>query len=165
MLIAFVICSVFGSETAKGQEVEKNRAGDESGFELAAKSKRLIYNGFDAPSAAHYRQALELANKLPFDGFAIRLECNDEGRKALGVNFPAVNTFTAAKWKQEWFDDAIADLSIANSNSNHHNFILVNAISASVDWLDDAAWNEVTEHFRLLAAAAKKNRKRPPAPL
>jgi hypothetical protein len=120
--------------------------------------KQLIYHGFDAPAAGHYAKHVELAKATPFSGFAIQLEASDEGRSAVEQNFPANEIWTSTPWMQSWFDESLEALREANARApEHQNFLCVHSNVDSVDWMDDDGWKQVTDHFRIMAAAAKRS--------
>jgi hypothetical protein len=127
-------------------------------FHRTASTKRLIYNGFDAPAAGHYAKHVQLAKASPFSGFAIQLEANEAGRQAVDKSFPADAMWKGIDWDPAWFAESTEKLREANSiASEHHNFLLFHANAEGVDWMDDAGWAKLTNHFRILALSAKKS--------
>ncbi len=64
------------------------------GFAQSIQNKKLILAGHDAPDSERYLAGLEHYAKLPFDGYAIRLDCSDAGAKACSTLEPGRTAFS-----------------------------------------------------------------------
>jgi hypothetical protein len=123
-------------------------------------NKRIILAGHDAPDSNRYLSNLLEYESLPFDGFAIRLDCTEEGVIACNNREPGRTAFSATSWKSSWFNESVKRLAKANETLPRETFILFNCNPGDVDWFDDQGWHEIVDHFRILARAAKASRSR-----
>ncbi len=114
--------------------------------------KRLIATGWDSPDTTQFRRDLRAMEKLPFDGVILYAQ----GRTGDGGRFDARLAFGTNHWERSFFTQALADLKAAHSERLTDNFLLLWTNPGNVDWFDDAGWNEVAEHWRLLAWLARE---------
>jgi hypothetical protein len=114
--------------------------------------KKLIEAGWDKPDTARLRANLKQMENTPFDGVIIGVTGTDDAGKTVQAR-PA---FSNVPWKREWFQSSIDDLKTIRSTKLTDNFIQVGANPGDVDWFDDAAWQQVVDHWRIAAWIAKE---------
>ncbi len=80
--------------------------------------------------------------------------------------YPTVRSWKVAMrllpepWQWSEFAQALADLREAQPTRATENFLLLYANPGNVDWFDDAGWNAVADHWRLLARLAREGNMR-----
>ncbi len=100
---------------------------------------------------------LEDYARLPFDGFAIRMDANAAGAKACNTVEPGRTAFSNVHWEFEWFAESTQRLAAANQNLRRETFLILNCNPGNIDWFDDAGWVEIVDHFRIFARVAKQS--------
>lgn len=113
--------------------------------------KKLIAAGWDSPSPSVLLEHLKEIEQTPFHGVRIIVEIKDEDGTRVGPR----RMFNNKPWKREWFMEEIQQLRKAKSKKLTDNFLAVGP-SAKLDWFDDAGWEQVTDHFRIVAWIAKE---------
>ncbi len=127
------------------------RAGDAPGIPSKMPERKLIAAGWDSPTPELLAKHIAEIEKTPFDGVRLRFEIEgDEGRKVA-----VERLINATPWKREWFAGTIAELRKVQNSRLKHNFLGVGA-GASIDWFDDAGWEQAIDHFRIVAWVAKE---------
>ncbi len=116
--------------------------------------KKLIQTGWDTPDTAQFRRDLPAMEQWPFDGVVV----SAQGRARDGTVFDAKPAFSTNRWERPAFSGALADLQAAHSTRLTDNFLILLANPGNVDWFDDAGWQEIVAHWRLLAWLAHKGR-------
>jgi hypothetical protein len=91
--------------------------------------------------------------KRPFDGVIFELTGRTKEGKPCAVR-PA---FSREKWEQEWFQTSVDQLRAGKFTRLTDNFITIGANPGSVDWFDDEGWQQIVEHWRIAAWAAKQS--------
>lgn len=113
--------------------------------------KKLIAAGWDSPTPEELVGLRETIEKLPFDGIRISVSVpTPDGKSA---DFYRI--MTPEKWEKAWFQEAVQNLQKAKSERLTENFLSVGA-GLEADWFDDAAWQNITEHFRIAAWVARE---------
>ncbi|HSA11825.1 MAG TPA: hypothetical protein P5205_15800 [Candidatus Paceibacterota bacterium] len=117
-----------------------------------AADKKFIELGWDMPDTtflrAHWR---EMEKEGPFDGVIFRVEAaTEDGRK---VSTQA--GWNRERWKQEWFNAALADLKACRFAKYTHNFVQFNATPKIIAWDDDEGWSALEEKLRICAWLAR----------
>lgn len=114
--------------------------------------KKLIAVGWDSPSPSVLLKHLKEIEQTPFDGVRIVIEVKDADGKRVGPR----RMLNDKPWKREWFEEEIQQLQKAQSKKLTDNFLAVGS-SSTLDWFDDAGWEQVVDHFRIVAWIAKKS--------
>ena len=114
--------------------------------------KRLIECGWDTPDTAALRKHLDQAEQAPYDGIRIKAI----GKTAAGETAHLTYSFDPEAWDRESFQGAIDDLKACNWQHMTHNFLATGANPGSVDWFDDAGWEQIVDHMRIAAWVAKE---------
>ena len=114
--------------------------------------KKLIATGWDMADSTRLRANLEQMEQRPFDGVVLRLEGRiDETKRCL-----VRTAFIHRKWERAWFQHCIDNLKACRFRRFTDNFVLIGANPGNVDWLDDAGWAEIVDHWRIAAWLAKQ---------
>ena len=112
---------------------------------------RLIATGWDAPSPARFREGLSQFERWgAFDGTTIA----PTRKQADGRTVNSRNAFGREHWQWSEFADAVRDLREVKPVTATNNFLFLYANPGDVDWFDDEGWQEVVDHWRLLARLA-----------
>lgn len=114
-----------------------------------AADKKLIAVGWDIATPARLRQNLAEMEKRPFDGVVLSFSGGPKNEVSGYV-------FTDIVWKQEWIEPLVADLQACRFQRFTDNFLKVNANPGSLDWFDDAGWQQTVDHWRKAAWIAKQ---------
>ncbi len=121
----------------------------------ASSTKKLIALTMICPDTKTVLDNLpQIEEQTPFDGITLEvIGTDDEGQK---VNLGYV--FSNRPWKREWFAQSISELKQirARSTKLNNNFIRVLTNPGIIDWYDDAAWEQVIDHWRMVAWVAKE---------
>src|SRR3954467_15905395 len=117
--------------------------------------RQLIWVGWDMPRPATFATDVADFEKLKlFDGSGIYPTRKLEN----GTIQDAWQASTNAHWAWSEFEQAVADLKKAKPVQCTNNFLYIGANPGNVDWFDDKGWEEVTDHWRLLARVAQKGK-------
>ena len=120
------------------------------GTSLAAQ-RQLLQTGWDSPTAAQFKTGIEQFEKWNiFDGAAV-LPTRRLGDKDVICSA----AFLTNHWEWSEFADCVRDLQAARSRRCTNNFLMLLANPGNVSWFDDTGWNEIVDHWRLLARAAR----------
>ncbi len=120
--------------------------------EEASRPKKLIQTGWDMPSTEVLRANLVEMESRPFSGVVIRAI----GKRDDGNPCQLDWAFLDQQWRQQWFQQCVADLKGCQFRRFTDNFLLLNANPGSVDWFDEAGWRNIIEHCRIAAWVAKQ---------
>ncbi|WP_146390063.1 hypothetical protein [Allorhodopirellula solitaria] len=124
-----------------------------TGSLLLAQSPMMIATGWDSPTPSRFHSELAAFEALNvFDGTTI----SPTRTLSNGRTVPCRNAFVDEPWQWDDFQAELADLLAATPSTATENFVFLYANPGDVDWFDDAAWENVTEHWRLLARLAKQ---------
>ncbi|HWL52907.1 MAG TPA: hypothetical protein VNQ90_10760 [Chthoniobacteraceae bacterium] len=115
--------------------------------------KKLIAAGWDSPDPETLLAHLPEFEKTPFNGVRIEFEVRNEAGKKIGTR----RTFTADPWKREWFQSEVETLRKIRSDRLTDNFLSVGP-GSQIDWFDDAAWEQVVEHYRIIGWMVREGR-------
>ncbi len=119
---------------------------------LLAHSPPMIATGWDSPTPARFRENLSAFEALEiFDGTTIAPTRTLPSGKTIGCG----HAFIDEPWQWADFQAELADLQAATPTTATENFVYLFANPGNIDWFDDAAWENVTEHWRLFARLAK----------
>lgn len=112
---------------------------------------KVIATGWDCPTPARWKKELPAFERLGvFQGTTIHAtRRTDQG------DVRANYAFSADRWTWAEFAPAVADLKAAKSATITETFLLLYANPGGVDWFDDDGWQQVTDHWRLLARVAR----------
>jgi hypothetical protein len=119
----------------------------------ARRRKKLIATGWDMANSERLLANHKEMEKRPFDGVIVVVEGHIDAKRRC----PMRRTFTADKWRREWFQPCIEDLRACKFTRFTDNFLQVGANPGDVDWFDDAGWREIVDHWRIAAWAAKQS--------
>ncbi len=110
----------------------------------------LVATGWDSPGPRQFREGLAVFEGWGiFEGTTIRPVRGPEERDAR-------NAFSREAWRWEDFAPALAHLKAAAPKTCRENYLMLYANPGNVDWFDDRAWEEVVNHWRLLARLARQ---------
>lgn len=125
------------------------------GFGIARSADRqLIQIGWDAPTPPEYHTGIAEFEKWNlFDGAAVQ-----PTRRVGDKSVITSAAFSTNHWEWSEFADCVRELEAARPQHCTNNFLLLTANPGNVGWFDDAGWNEVADHWRLLARAAREGR-------
>ncbi len=124
-----------------------------AGYGSPPTSGRLIATGWDAPSPAKFREGLPQFERWGvFDGTTIA----PTRKQADGRTVNSRNAFGREHWDWSEFTEAVRDLRQAKPTTATNNFLFLYANPGNVDWFDDEGWQEVVDHWRLLARLARE---------
>jgi len=116
--------------------------------------RQLIWVGWDMPTPARFEADVADFEKLKiFDGSGIY----PTRKLQNGTIAHASDVSTNEHWAWSEFEQALADLQKAKPTLCTNNFLSITANPGSVDWFDDQGWNEIVDHWRLLARLAQKS--------
>jgi hypothetical protein len=120
----------------------------------SARDRMLIQTGWDSPTAAEFRAGLAEFEKWKlFDGAAV-VPTRHINEKSVASSA----AFSTDHWEWADFAECLRDLQSAQPKSCTNNFLMLTASPGNVGWFDDAGWNEVIDHWRLLARVARQGR-------
>ncbi len=126
-----------------------------AGYGAPPASGRLIATGWDAPSPAKFRAGLPQFERWGvFDGTTIAPTRKQAGGRTVNSR----NAFGREHWDWSEFAEAVRDLREAKPSRATNNFLFLYANPGNVDWFDDEGWQEVVDHWRLLARLAHEGR-------
>jgi hypothetical protein len=115
--------------------------------------KKLVATGWDHSDSQTLLNNLEQMEKRPFDGVVIYLT----GRTTEDKPCQLHQSFVNQKWERQWFQLCIDQLKGCKFKQFTDNFILFGANPGDVDWFDDEGWQNIVEHWRIAAWAAKQS--------
>jgi hypothetical protein len=116
--------------------------------------RELIQTGWDSPTPADFRAGIAEFEKLDFfDGAAV-VPTRRYGEKQVITS----SAFLTNHWEWNDFADCVRDLEATHPQRCTNNFLMLLASPGNVSWFDDAGWNEVVDHWRLLARVARQGR-------
>lgn len=119
-----------------------------------AAERQLIQTGWDSPTAAEFRSGIaEFEKWKVFDGAAV-VPTRRVGERALICSA----AFSTNHWEWSEFADCVRDLEAARPAQCTNNYLMLLANPGNVGWFDDAGWDEVVDHWRLLARVARQGR-------
>ena len=122
-------------------------AAQESGRQRAP----VVVTGWDSPDTRQFRDGIEAFEKWGvFDGTTLRAS----RRLATGEQTTAIYALSRERWEWSEFADALADLQAARPTTCVENYLMLYSNPGDVDWFDDAGWQEIVDHWRLLARLA-----------
>lgn len=120
----------------------------------ASAIERVISVGWDEPSPARLKRDIsDFELKTSFTGFVVKPTRLLNGNKEVF----AYNVFESGKWQWQDFQTAFNHLKAIQSPTLSQSYLLVSANPGNLDWFDDVAWVDVTNHWRFLARLAKKS--------
>jgi hypothetical protein len=123
------------------------------GASLAAQ-RQLIQTGWDSPTPAQFKSGIDQFEKWNlFDGAAIM-----PTRRVGDQTVICSSAFLTNHWEWSEFADCVRDLQAARPQRSANNFLMLLANPGNVGWFDDPGWNEIVDHWRLLARAARQGR-------
>jgi hypothetical protein len=111
--------------------------------------KRMVEQGWDAPTQRQLKRDIAVMDASPFDGVAFDAVVGT-------VERPFERAFSRDTWDASRFDAVIADLKATTPRKLTHNFLTLNANPGDVAMFDDAGWVQIVEHWRLAARIAKQ---------
>jgi hypothetical protein len=109
--------------------------------------RKLLVTGWDIPNTAQFSRDLAAMEQWPFAGVVLYAV----GQQTDGKRFDARRAFSTDHWERSAFTGALSDLKAAHSTKLTDNFLLCSANPGDVDWFDDIGWQEIEEHWRILA--------------
>jgi hypothetical protein len=113
----------------------------------------IIVTGWDSPTPRQFREGLATFEGWGvFDGTTLRAT----RRTAGGAEQAAINAFSREQWVWSEFAGALADLKAAQPTTCRENYLMVYSNPGDVDWFDDAGWQIVVNHWRVLARLARQ---------
>jgi hypothetical protein len=113
----------------------------------------LIATGWDSPSPRQFTEGLATFEQWRvFDGSTLR----PTRRPKDGSEKDAKYAFSREPWQWEEFAGALADLKAAQPKTCRENYLMLYANPGDVDWFDDRGWQEIVNHWRLLARLARQ---------
>jgi len=115
--------------------------------------KKIIEFGWDVPDTAYVRAHIRDMEKLPFDGFVLRMYGARDAEKVDGYT-----VFRKEAWKREWFAQCAADLRATEFRTLTDNFLLMWTTPGTPDWFSDDDWRAVCNNIGILAWVAKEGR-------
>lgn len=115
----------------------------------AAPGKKIIANGWDRPDTRSLRANIEVMERRPVDGTLLNL-MPEAMPEAPG------RAFGREPWQWEWLEPLAADLKATRFQHFTDCFVKLNANPGDVDWFDDAGWEQIVDHWRLIARVAKQ---------
>ncbi len=113
--------------------------------------KKLLAFGWDSPTPQALLENLKEMEKTPFSGVRVQLETEDEAGNKVSFR----TSFTGVKWDRKWFEKDVETLKKVQSKQLTDNFLSVGP-GPGLDWFDDAAWEQVADHFRVAAWVARE---------
>ncbi len=131
-LTAFVAASAAGAAPATTNDTPR------------ALSKKLIQYGWGIPDPAFIHEHIRDMEKRPFQGLIFRLR-------------GGIRVFSTKPWSETQFAEDYEILPKIAWRRFTDNFVIMLAASDQ-DWFDDAQWNEILRHARLMAKAARLGR-------
>ncbi len=140
-LITGVVLASFTSVDIQAASAAESK----EGIPTVYPQKKLIAAGWDSPDPETLLKHLPEFEKTPFNGVRIEIEIKDEAGAKIGPR----RTFNATPWKREWFQGEVETLRKIKSDRLTDNFLSVGPAS-QIDWFDDAAWEQVIEHYRII---------------
>ena len=125
---------------------------------------KLIYYGFDSPRPELFARevaGLEAAD-TPIDGTAIDFRVYLDGGGWVrpfqrGFSGDLDDLALPGPYRKRWFRRGIEAMRSANPTRITNNFIRFQSRPGSVDWFDDAGWEQIVDNFRFAAYAAKES--------
>lgn len=111
-----------------------------------ANGRRLIETGFDSPDSRAYAVGEPDFERLPFAGTVVI-----PTRLSGGHEISAAEVFSDEHWEAAEFAGMISDFRSVIARRPIEVFLLVQADPGGVDWFDDKAWDQIEQHFRILA--------------
>lgn len=124
---------------------------------LLAQAPSMIATGWDSPTPSQFRSELAAFEAWnAFDGTTIA----PTRTLASGRTVDCRNAFINEPWQWADFQAEVADLQAATPTRATENFVFLYANPGNIDWFDDAAWENVAEHWRFLARLAKQGKLR-----
>jgi hypothetical protein len=117
------------------------------------RSKKLIQWGWNAPDTGYVRDHWQEIDKLPLDGIGIIM------RTPINLSF---RMLSPEVYKHEQFEEAIASLKSAKFKNVKDNFLVIQIgsnlakVEDSFKWGDDALWDNIANHFSIMARIAKQ---------
>jgi hypothetical protein len=113
----------------------------------------VIATGWDSPNTKQFREGLAVFERWGvFDGTTLRATRRTKG----GEERDAINAYARETWSWPEFASALADLQAAKPTTCRENYLMLYSNPGDVDWFDDAGWQAVTEHWRLLFRLARR---------
>jgi len=115
--------------------------------------KKLIATGWDQATSRELPGILAEVEKRPFDGVVVPVV----GQRGDGKPAQLAWAFANEKWDRAWFQPEIDRLKGCKFKRLTDNFVLFNANPGSVDWFDDAGWENIVDHWRMAAWVARQS--------
>jgi hypothetical protein len=113
----------------------------------------LVVTGWDSPTPTQFRKNVaEFERWGLFDGTTIK----PTRKSGDGGLVESQNAFSREPWRWEEFAEAVADLRAAKPTTCRQTFLMLYSNPGDVDWFDDAGWNEIVNHWRLLTRLARQ---------
>ena len=115
---------------------------------------RLITTGWNKPTARQFARDAASNGGVPADGTALAVRA-----KGGSNSNPFRNAHAAEDWGGVDFAPAVNALAGAGNRGRWQTaYVVLNANPGDVDWLDDAGWAQVVDHWRAAARVAKAGR-------
>ncbi len=111
---------------------------------------RFITTGWNTPTVHQFVRDANVFAKLPFDGCAI------QARADSSPPHPFSSAHTAGSWDDVSFASTEKALDALDPKATRYSYLLISANPGDADWLDDKAWSDIVEHWRLAARLAKR---------
>lgn len=116
-------------------------------------NNRIIATGWDSPTPARFRKELADFEKWGcFDGTTIAPTRKLPNGRVIDCR----NAFSREHWEWTEFSEAVQDLQSAKPNMAKNNFLFIYTNPGDVDWFDDEGWNEIVDHWRIIARLARE---------
>ncbi len=116
-------------------------------------NSRIIATGWDSPTPERFRKELAEFEKWGcFDGTTIA----PTRKLADGRLIDCRNAFSRDHWEWAEFSEAVQDLRESNPRMAKNNFLFIYTNPGDVDWFDDEGWNEIVDHWRIIARLARE---------
>jgi hypothetical protein len=113
----------------------------------------IIATGWDSPNPKQFREGVAAFEQWGvFDGTTLRATRRTAGGEEQG----AINAFSREEWRWPEFASALGDLQATKPTTCRENYLMLYSNPGDVDWFDDAGWQEITDHWRLLSRLARQ---------
>ena len=120
------------------------------GLSAAEPSVRVVTSGWNTPTVQQFARDAKNFAQLPFDGCAIHARADSRPSN------PLSNAHTAGSWAKISFGSAEQALDGLDPKTTRHSYLIIKANPGDADWLDDHAWFDVVEHWRVAARLARR---------
>lgn len=115
-----------------------------------ASGVRVITCGWNAPTVAQYaRDIHQMPGELPFTGAVLTLHADS------GNPDPLATAHSTDDWGDLDVQRSISAIAASDTSLMPDNYLLVKLNPGNVDWMDQAGWNTIVQHYRVAARLAK----------